>query len=145
MTNNKEWALPNASSTTVTDLHRTSELTGSFSFLEIAYLEEIRDSSGTLENAYIRVRVILVFIEQNLIDPQINRKVVSTSGHEAVGRLLVELQVLRATADAVGATEFYTELTDPPEDWTGELRDLVLNKKQVRSLLVLLGAVLIVP
>ena len=83
--------------------------------------------------------MILVFVEQNLIDPQINRKVVSTSGHDAVGRLLVDLQVYRATADAVGATEFYTELTSPPDDWTGELRELVLNKKQVSLLLIFFG------
>jgi hypothetical protein len=73
----------------------------------------------------------LVFVEQSLIDPQINRNFFATSGHEAVGRLLVELQVLKATADAVGATEFYTDLTTPPDGWTGELRDLVLSKKQV--------------
>jgi len=118
---------------------RASDLRNSFFFPEIAYLEEIRDGSGKLENAYIRVCGILVFVEQSLIDPKINRNIVTTSGHEAVGQLLVELQVRKATADAAGATEFYTELTTPPDDWTGDLRELVLNKKQVSLLLVLLG------
>lgn len=136
---NKEWELPNSSSSTVTDLHRTSELTDSAFFPEIAFLEEVRDDSGNLENAYIRVRVVLVFVEQSLIDPQINRNFVTTSGHDAVGSLLVELQVLKATADAEGATKFYTELTTPPEGWVGDLRELVLNKKQVSLSLVLFG------
>ena len=78
----------------------------------------------------------MVFVEQSLIGPQIRRNLVATMGHEAVGRLLVELQVRRATADAAGATEFYTELTAPPDGWTEELRDLVLKKKQVSMFLV---------
>lgn len=80
---------------------------------------------------YIRVRVPEWFVQQSLIDPQINRELVATKGHEAVGRLLIDLQVRKATADAVGATEFYTKLTTPPDTWTGELRELVLSKKQV--------------
>lgn len=80
-----------------------------------------------------------------LIDRQINRELVATKGHEAVGHLLIDLQVRKATADAAGATEFYTELTTPPEGWTGELRELVLRKRQVRLYSSFLEAVLIIP
>ena len=54
-----------------------------------------------------------------------------TEGRDIVGKLLVELQVRRSTADAAGAREFYTQLTDPLPGWDGEIRDVVLKKKQV--------------
>ena len=49
-----------------------------------------------------------------------------------MGKLLVELQVHKSTADAAGAKQFYTKLTDPLPGWEGEIRDLVLKKKLVR-------------
>lgn len=49
-----------------------------------------------------------------------------------MGKLLLELQTRKSTADGEGAREFYTELTDPLPSWGGELRDLVIAKKQVR-------------
>lgn len=48
-----------------------------------------------------------------------------------VGKLLVELQVRKSTADGAGARKFYTELTDPLPGWDGEIRDIVLKKKLV--------------
>ena len=48
-----------------------------------------------------------------------------------MGKLLVQLQVRKSTADGRGAKEFYTELTKPPPEWEGEIRDLVLKKKLV--------------
>lgn len=53
-------------------------------------------------------------------------------GKDVVGKLLVDLQVRKSTADATGAREYYTTLTNPIEGWEGEIRDLVLKKKQVR-------------
>lgn len=47
---------------------------------------------------------------------------------------MIELQVRKSTADGEGARRFYGELTDPLSGWSGELRDLVLKKKLVRSL-----------
>jgi dipeptidyl-peptidase-3 len=58
-------------------------------------------------------------------------------GRTAVGKLLVELQVRKSTADADGAREFYTKLTNPKPEWVGEVRDLVLKKKLVRCSLVI--------
>lgn len=55
-----------------------------------------------------------------------------SKGREAVGKLLVELQVRKSTADAAGAREFYTNLTKPLSGWEGEIRDVVLRKKLVR-------------
>ena len=49
-----------------------------------------------------------------------------------MGKLLVELQVYKSTADAAGAKKFYTELTDPLPGWAGEIRDFVFKKKLVR-------------
>ena len=82
----------------------------------IARLEEVRAADGTLENAYVRV----------------DRAKVLREGRAAAGRLLVELQVRKSTADGAGAREFYTALTEPFPGWDGELRDLVLRKKLVR-------------
>lgn len=48
----------------------------------------------------------------------------------------MELQVLKSTADGVGAREFYNKLTKPMVGWEGEIRDIVLRKKQVRALWV---------
>lgn len=64
--------------------------------------------------------------------PQVDRSLVLSKGREAAGKLLVELQVRKSTADAAGAREFYTNLTKPIPGWEGEIRDLVLRKKLVR-------------
>ena len=82
----------------------------------IARLEEVRGADGALANAYVRV----------------DRAKVLREGRAAAGRLLVELQVRKSTADGAGAREFYTALTEPFPGWDGELRDLVLRKKLVR-------------
>jgi hypothetical protein len=63
--------------------------------------------------------------------PQLDRDKVLTKGREITGRLLIELQVRKSTADGKGAKEFYTDLTTPPPGWDGEIRDLVLKKKLV--------------
>ncbi|KAH6918593.1 dipeptidyl peptidase III [Coprinopsis sp. MPI-PUGE-AT-0042] len=86
----------------------------------IARLEEIRDADGHLENAYVRV----------------DREKVLSHGKEASGKLLVELQVRKSTADGAGAREYYTNLTKPTDHWAGEIRDLVLKKKLPRKLFV---------
>lgn len=64
---------------------------------------------------------------------QVDRQKVLTIGQQVMGKLLLELQTRKSTADGEGAREFYTELTDPLSSWAGELRDLVIAKKQVRS------------
>jgi dipeptidyl-peptidase III len=56
-------------------------------------------------------------------------------GRAAVGKLLIDLQVRKSTADGAGAREFYTTLTTPLPGWDGEIRNVVLAKKQVRPLL----------
>jgi len=84
----------------------------------VASLEEIRNADGSLENAYIKV----------------DRDKVLNSGRQIVGKLLLELQVRKSTADGKGANTFYTELTNPLPGWDGELRDLVLKKKQPRKI-----------
>ncbi|EJD05931.1 aflatoxin-detoxifizyme [Fomitiporia mediterranea MF3/22] len=86
----------------------------------IARVEEIRSTDGVLENAYIRV----------------DRAKVLSVGKDVAGELLVDLQVRKSTADGPGARRFYTELTTPLLSWDGELRDLVLKKKQPRKAFV---------
>lgn len=87
---------------------------------KIASLEEVRDANGKLENAFVRV----------------DRAKVLSHGKEAVGKLLVELQVRKSTADGPGALLFYTQLTKPLSGWEGEIRDLVLKKKLPRKIFV---------
>ncbi|KAI0371497.1 aflatoxin-detoxifizyme [Pilatotrama ljubarskyi] len=86
----------------------------------IARLEEVRAADGTLENAYVRV----------------DREKVLKEGKDVAGKLLVELQVRKSTADGPGARAFYTELTTPLPGWDGEIRDLVLRKKLPRKIFV---------
>ncbi|KAG8785722.1 hypothetical protein FRC15_000807 [Serendipita sp. 397] len=86
----------------------------------IASVVKERDEQGSLINAYVKV----------------NRDAVLNQGREVMGKLLVELQVLKATADAKGAKTFYTSLTDPMPEWDNELRQLVLLKKLPRKLFV---------
>ena len=81
----------------------------------IARVEEIRNENGQLENMYIRV----------------DREKVLADGRAVSGKLLVDLQIRKSTADGPGARAFYTELTTPLSGWDGELRELVLKKKQV--------------
>jgi len=86
----------------------------------IASIEEIRGADGKLENAYVRV----------------DRQKVLSHGKEAAGKLLVELQVRKSTADGAGARAYYADLTKPSDSWAGELRDLVLKKKLPRKVFV---------
>jgi dipeptidyl-peptidase-3 len=86
----------------------------------IVYVDEIRNSDGKLENLYIRVDRARVF----------------SHGKEVAGKLLIELQVRKSTADGAGAREFYTKLTTPLPGWEGEIRDLVLKKKLPRKIFV---------
>ncbi|KAG6890703.1 hypothetical protein C0995_005076 [Termitomyces sp. Mi166 len=79
----------------------------------IVRLEEVRGANGQLENLYVRV----------------DREKVLTEGKDAVGRLLVSLQVYKSTADGAGAREFYNTLTKPLPGWEGDIRNLVLRKK----------------
>lgn len=57
-------------------------------------------------------------------------------GREATGKLLIDLQVRKSTADGAGAREFYTTLTTPFDGWEGEIRNVVLQKKQPRKIFV---------
>jgi len=56
---------------------------------------------------------------------------VLNKGRDAAGKLLIELQVRKSTADGAGAREFYTKLTKPIPRWEGEIRNIVLQKKLV--------------
>ena len=62
---------------------------------------------------------------------QVDRQKVLSHGREAAGKLLIDLQVRKSTADGAGARAFYTELTTPLPGWEGEIRDIVLKKKLV--------------
>ena len=62
---------------------------------------------------------------------QLDREKVLNKGKEVTGKLLIELQVRKSTADGEGAKDFYTELTKPFPGWQGEIRDLVLKKRLV--------------
>jgi len=86
----------------------------------IARLEGVRDANGALENLYVRV----------------DREAVLANGREAAGKLLIELQIRKSTADAAGAREFYTNLTKPIPGWEGEIRNIVLRKKLPRKIFV---------
>ena len=65
-------------------------------------------------------------------DTQVDRSLVLSKGREVAGKLLIELQVRKSTADAKGSRDFYNNLTKPIQDWEGEIRDTVLRKKLVR-------------
>lgn len=86
----------------------------------IVSLEEVRDVNGQLENLYVRV----------------DRSLVLSKGKEATGKLLIELQVRKSTADATGSREYYNNLTKPIQGWEGEIRDMVLRKKLPRKIFV---------
>ncbi|KAG5652743.1 hypothetical protein H0H81_003884 [Sphagnurus paluster] len=86
----------------------------------VARLEEVRDAAGKLENLFVRV----------------DREKVLSEGKDVVGKLLVNLQVLKSTADGTGAREFYDKLTTPLPGWDGDIRNLVLKKKLPRKIFV---------
>ncbi|TFK42589.1 aflatoxin-detoxifizyme [Crucibulum laeve] len=86
----------------------------------IARLEEVRDAGGKLTNLYVRV----------------DRSLVLAKGKDVVGKLLIDLQVRKSTADGAGSREFYTNLTKPITGWEGEIRDIVLQKKLPRKIFV---------
>jgi len=95
----------------------------------LAQLEEVRaPETGTLEDAYIRV----------------NKQMVLEKGKDIIGKLLVEMQIRKSIADGKGAEKFYNELTTPPSQvWEGELRDLVIRKKQARKIFVQPNTILV--
>ncbi|KIJ60992.1 hypothetical protein HYDPIDRAFT_116493 [Hydnomerulius pinastri MD-312] len=83
-------------------------------------LEEIRGADGTLENVYVRL----------------DREKVLKDGKDIMGKLLLELQVRKSTADGAGAREFYAKLTTPLPGWDGEIRNIVLKKKLPRKMML---------
>jgi hypothetical protein len=95
----------------------------------------VRGSDGKLENVFVRVRCQCFSFHTNATTTnhsiQVNREKVLSDGKDVVGKLLVELQVRKSTADGPGAREFYVNLTKPIPGWEGEIRDLVLKKKLV--------------
>lgn len=104
----------------------------------IAKLELVYDDKQALTNAYVRVRFHpsrLVRL-RILIPAQVDREKVLKEGKDVAGKLLLELQVRKSTADGAGAREFYTTLTTPISGWDGEVRDIVLKKKLPRKIFV---------
>jgi dipeptidyl-peptidase-3 len=65
---------------------------------------------------------------------QVDRKKVLSHGKEVIGKLLIDLQVRKSTADGAGARQFYTQLTTPLPGWDKDIRDVVLKKKTVGEL-----------
>ena len=65
-----------------------------------------------------------------------DRDKVLSRGKEVAGKLLIDLQVRKSTADGAGAREFYKELTTPMAGWDGKIRDIVLKKKLPRKIFV---------
>ncbi|KAJ8589717.1 dipeptidyl-peptidase III [Rhizopogon salebrosus TDB-379] len=82
--------------------------------------EEVRGVDDSLENLYIRL----------------DRQKCLTHGQEVAGKLLIDLQVRKSTADGAGARDFYTKLTTPLPGWEGEIRDVVLKKKLPRKIML---------
>ncbi|KAJ7278369.1 aflatoxin-detoxifizyme [Mycena rebaudengoi] len=87
---------------------------------KIVTLEEVRDEDGALENLFVHV----------------DRSLVLSEGKIVMGKLLIELQVRKSTADGTGAQNFYTDLTTPMDIFTEEVRNLVLSKKLPRKIFV---------
>ncbi|KAF9224504.1 dipeptidyl-peptidase III [Gyrodon lividus] len=67
---------------------------------------------------------------------ELDRKEVLQNGSKVMGDLLRQLQIRKSVADGAGARAFYTDLTTPPKEWVGELRNLVLKKKQPRKMML---------
>ncbi|KAF7322971.1 Dipeptidyl peptidase 3 [Mycena chlorophos] len=87
----------------------------------LVQVSEIRASDGSLENLFVRV----------------DRDRVLSEGKTVMGKLLVDLQVRKSTADGAGARTFYTELTTPTDILSApEVRDLVIKKKLARKIFV---------
>jgi hypothetical protein len=73
---------------------------------------------------------------------QVDREKVLSHGKEVVGKLLVDLQVRKSTADGAGARQFYTQLTTPLPGWDKDIREVVLRKKTVSDLKTILPSFL---
>lgn len=82
--------------------------------------EEVRGADNSLENLYIRL----------------DRQKCLAHGQAVAGKLLIDLQVRKSTADGAGARDFYTKLTTPLPGWDDEIRDVVLKKKQPRMIMM---------
>lgn len=90
-------------------------------------------SSRTCTSGYELMQDLLPSLHALILFFQVDRKKVLSMGSKVAGKLLVELQVRKSTADGEGAKQFYNALTKPLPGWDGEIRDLVLKKKLVRK------------
>ncbi|KAJ7721691.1 aflatoxin-detoxifizyme [Mycena olivaceomarginata] len=79
-------------------------------------LDEVRDKNGVLENLFVRV----------------DRSRVLSEGKAVMGKLLVELQVRKSTADGAGAREYYTNLTSPMDPFTTPRNELTSFTRHAR-------------
>lgn len=66
---------------------------------------------------------------------ELDRSKIKSVGVPAIAQFLHQIQVFKATADVVRATNMYKELTDVPNEML-KLRDLVLAYKQPRKIFV---------
>jgi len=65
----------------------------------------------------------------------LDKSKILTSGSRAIGEFLKKLQVYKATANVQEGTEFYTNYTMVPEEYS-ELRNIVLAKRKPRKVFV---------
>lgn len=65
----------------------------------------------------------------------LDRSKIPTVGKEAIGKFLVQLQVLKSTADVEAGTALFGELTKVDDHWI-KMRDIVLKHKKPRSVYV---------
>ncbi|CEP01737.1 unnamed protein product (mitochondrion) [Plasmodiophora brassicae] len=114
----------------------------------LSALEFYDPASAKWGQAHMQARwaIFRVFLEAGLAELKhlekeadllltVHRDRIATHGAPAVASFLSKLQVYKATADAVGGTQFYTSATAVDPCWL-PIRDVVLSKKQPRKVFV---------
>lgn len=66
----------------------------------------------------------------------LDRSKILSVGKPAVGKFLTQQQVFKSTADAKAGHEMYSRMTAVPDEWISHHREIVLDKKQPRKLLL---------
>lgn len=66
----------------------------------------------------------------------LDRSKILSVGKPAVGQFLLQQQVYKSTADAKAGHEMYNRMTAVPDAWISKHRNIVLDKKQPRKLLL---------
>ncbi|KAG0168946.1 hypothetical protein DFQ28_011381 [Apophysomyces sp. BC1034] len=84
---------------------------------------------------FVQFKPALAEDGQASLEIHLDRTKIRSVGAPAVAEFLLKLQTYKSTADEIGGTQMYLDVTSVPDDWA-DTRDIVIRSKQPRKAFV---------